>query len=43
MVLSFSPIFKWSGYILKWFHWDKGVIANSSLGVLIAFLVYYLA
>jgi purine-cytosine permease-like protein len=39
MVLSFSPIFSWCGYLLKWFGWDKGVIANSSIGVLIAFFV----
>jgi purine-cytosine permease-like protein len=39
MVHSFSPIFKWCGYILSWFGWDKGVLANSSLGVLIAFFV----
>ena len=39
MVLSFSPIFSWCGYLLKWFGWDEGVIANSSIGVLIAFFV----
>ena len=40
MVSSFSPIFKsWVGYILKWFGWDKGIFASSSLGVLLAFFV----
>jgi NCS1 family nucleobase:cation symporter-1 len=40
MVTSFSVIFQdWVGYLLKWFGWDTGVFASSSLGVLIAFFV----
>jgi nucleobase:cation symporter-1, NCS1 family len=39
MVTSFSPIFSWAGYVLKWIGLDQGVFAKSSLGVLIAFFV----
>jgi nucleobase:cation symporter-1, NCS1 family len=38
-VTSFSVIFKWAGYILRWFGWDKGTLASAPIGVFIAFIV----
>ena len=38
-VTSFSVIFTWAGYLLRWFGWDHGALANAPIGVFIAFLV----
>src|SRR5438128_2843517 len=38
-VTSFSVIFSWAGYLLRWFGWDKGTLANAPIGVFIAFIV----
>jgi purine-cytosine permease-like protein len=39
LVTSAAPIFAWVGYLLPWLGLEKGVFANSSLGILVAFAV----
>lgn len=39
LVTSGAPIFKWTGYLMRWFGWEDTPFGYSSLGLLIAFLV----
>jgi purine-cytosine permease-like protein len=39
LVTSTATIFKWVGYFLRWFGWDQGALAGSSIGLLIGFFV----
>jgi NCS1 family nucleobase:cation symporter-1 len=39
LVTSFAPIFDWVGYLLRWFGWDEGALAGSSIGLFVGFLV----
>jgi NCS1 family nucleobase:cation symporter-1 len=39
LVTSFAPIFDWVGYLLRWFGWDQGALAGSSIGLFIGFLI----
>lgn len=38
LVTSTAAIFSWVGYLLRWFGWDTGALAGSSIGLLIAFV-----
>jgi nucleobase:cation symporter-1, NCS1 family len=39
LITSTASIFKWVGYLLRWFNWDSGALASSSIGLLIGFFV----
>ena len=38
-VTSSAWIFSWAGYLLRWFGWDEGAFATSSVGLLLAFVI----
>jgi nucleobase:cation symporter-1, NCS1 family len=37
LVTSQAPIFKWVGYLLRWFGWEDSALASSSIGLFIGF------
>jgi NCS1 family nucleobase:cation symporter-1 len=39
LVTSGAPIFKWVGYLLRWFGWENGPLASSSIGLFIGFVL----
>jgi hypothetical protein len=39
LVTSQAPIFKWVGYLLRWFGWEDSALASSSIGLFIGFIL----
>jgi purine-cytosine permease-like protein len=39
LVTSGAPIFKWVGYLLRWFGWEDSALASSSIGLFIGFFL----
>ncbi|HEX5936293.1 MAG TPA: cytosine permease [Actinomycetota bacterium] len=39
LIVSTASIFSWVGYLLRWFGWDDGALAGSSIGVFVGFLL----
>jgi len=39
LVTSQAPIFRWVGYLLRWFGWEDSALASSSIGLFIGFFL----